>query len=428
MRTVAAFMARAVITASPEETVAAVARRLAEHRIGGAPVVDPEGRIVGIVTLRDLVGQPPYRPVREVMTRQVITVSPGERITDAYDLMKRHGVGRLPVVDEAGRVVGVVTRGDLLHELGRLTDPLTGLPWSGTLRQQAADLLKAGREITVLFIDLDDFGLVNKLYGHVVGDRVIQAVAALVRDHTDPARDSVCRYAGDEFAIVSTRSAAEATALARRLREAIVELDVPGAPPGSISASVGIAGGKRTAERHDIHYEATVDDLLTLASRASTLAKRTEERILHGAQIPPAAPHPGPGPTRRAAIRRIDLGVEEGRGTATVELEWDGHRATGQAAGPALGTAGLRLLVDATVTAARQWLPPQWEVAVEEISRTPLDQGEAVHILLVAARPGGGPHYLLGSALFTADPHEAVVRATMKAVNRILAQARRIEG
>ncbi len=425
MRTVAAFMARAVVTASPEETVAAVARRLAEHRIGGAPVVGEDGRLVGMVTLRDLVGQPPYRPVREVMTRQVVTVSPGERITDAYALMDRHRVGRLPVVDDAGRVVGVVTRGDLLQELGRLTDPLTTLPWSGTLRQQAADLLKAGREITVLFIDLDDFGLVNKLYGHVVGDRVIQAVAALLREHTDPSRDSLCRYAGDEFAVVSTRTAAEATALARRLREAVLALDVPGAPPGAISASVGIAGGKRTAERHDIHYEATVDDLLTLASRASTLAKRTEERILHGTQIPPVPPR---APARRAAIRRIDLGVEEGRGTATVELEWDGRRATGRAAGPALGTAGLALLVNATVTAARQWLPPQWEVAVEEISRTPLDHGEAVHTLLVAGTPSGGPQYLLGSALFTADPHEAVVRATMKAVNRILAHAHRIEG
>jgi diguanylate cyclase (GGDEF)-like protein len=421
-------MARTVITASPEDTVAAVARRLAEHRIGGMPVVGEGGRLVGMVTLRDLVGQPPYRPVREVMTAPVVTVSPGERITDAYALMDRHRVGRLPVVDEAGRVVGLVTRGDLLQELGRLTDPLTTLPWSGTLRQQAADLLKAGREITVLFVDLDDFGLVNKLYGHVVGDRVIQAVASLLRDHTDPARDSLCRYAGDEFAIVSTRSAAEAAALARRLREAILALDVPGAPPGAISASVGIAGGKRTAERHDIHYEATVDDLLTLASRASTLAKRTEEGILHGTQVPPIVPRPGSGPARRAAIRRIDLGVEEGRGTATVELEWDGRRSTGRAAGPALGSAGLRLLVDATVTAVRQWLPPQWEVAVEEISRTPLDHGEAVHILLVAGTPEGSPQYLLGSALYTADPHEAVVRATMKAVNRILAQARRIEG
>lgn len=419
MRTVAEFMAKTVITAAPGETVTAVAHRLTERGIGGLPITEA-GAIVGIVTLKDLVGQPPYRPVREVMVREVVAVGSGERITDAYTVMDTRRIGRLPVVD-AGRLVGIVTRGDLLKELGRLTDPLTELPWSGTLRKEAADLLKAGREITVLFIDLDDFGIVNKLYGHVVGDRVITAVAVLLRDRTDPASDVICRYAGDEFAIVTTRTVEESIAQARVLREGIVALDVPGAPPGAVSASVGVAGGKRGAERQDIHYDATVDDLITMASRASTMAKRTESRVLHGAQMPIPGPARGNG-QRRVAIRRIDLGIEEGRGTATVELERDGRRVTGQAEGSILGTGGLRLLVEATVTAVRQWLPPHWDVAVEEIARTPLDQGEAIHILLVTGTPAKEERHFLGSALYTADPHEAVVKATMKAINPVLAQ------
>lgn len=423
MRTVAEFMAKTVITAAPGETVTAVAHRLTERGIGGLPIIEA-GAIVGIVTLKDLVGQPPYRPVREVMTRAVVIVGPGERITDAYAVMDEQRIGRLPVVD-AGVLVGIVTRGDLLKELGRLTDPLTELPWSGTLRKEAADLLKAGREITVLFIDLDDFGIVNKLYGHVVGDRVIKAVAALLRNGTDPAADVICRYAGDEFAIITTRTVEEAMAQARVLREAIFALDVPGAPPGAVSASVGIAGGKRGAERQDIHYDATVDDLITMASRASTMAKRTESRVLHGAQTPLPAPVPGNG-DRRVAIRRIDLGIEEGRGTATVELERDGRRVTGQAQGSILGTGGLRLLVEATVTAVRHWLPPQWDVAVEEIARTPLDHGEAIHILLVTGSPSKEERHVLGSALYTADPHEAVVKATMKAVNAVLTQEQHV--
>ncbi len=421
MKTVAEFMARSLITAAPGETVTTVARRLTEHGIDGVPVTDA-GHLVGIVTLTDLVGQPPYRPVREVMVREVVTVGSSERITDAYATMDMRRVGRLPVVD-AGTLVGIVTRGDLLKELGRLTDPLTELPWSGTLRKEAADLLKAGREITVLFIDLDDFGIVNKLYGHVVGDRVIKGVAALLRDRTDPASDVICRYAGDEFAIVTTRTVEESIAQARVLREAIVALDVPGAPPGAVSASVGVAGGKRGTERQDIHYDATVDDLITMASRASTMAKRTESRVLHGAQTLMPGPVPGNG-QRRVAIRRIDLGIEEGRGTATVELERDGRRVTGQAEGSILGTGGLRLLVEATVTAVRQWLPPQWDVAVEEIARTSLDQGEAIHILLVTGTPAKEERHFLGSALYTADPHEAVVKATMKAINPVLAQER----
>jgi diguanylate cyclase (GGDEF)-like protein len=414
-------MTRAVVTATPAETVTVVVRRLTGAGIAAVPVVDGD-RVVGIVTLEDLVGQPPYRPIHEVMTRDVITASPTEHITDAYALMDHHRVSRLLIVEEDA-LVGIVTRADLLKELGRLTDPLTDLPWSGTLRQQAADLLKAGREISVVFVDLDDFGIVNKLYGHVVGDRVIQAVATLLREKTTADTDVICRYAGDEFAIVTTQSVESALALAHALREAVLVLDIPGAPPGAISASFGVAGGKREAERHDIHYDATVDDLLTMASRASTMAKRTAERVLHSSQVKAATPVVRSDGDRRVAIRRIDLGVEEGRGKATVELEFEGRRVTGRAEGSVLGSGGLRLLVEATITAIRQWLPPQWEVVVEEITRTPLDHGEAVHILFVTGSPSTEERHVLGSALYTADPHEAVVKATMKAMNRVLAQA-----
>ncbi len=422
MKTVAEFMAKSLVTGAPGETVTAVARRLTERSIGGLPVME-NGSIVGIVTLKDLVGQPPYRSVREVMTRDVVTVAPSERITDAYAVMDTRRIGRLPVVDQ-GALVGIVTRGDLLKELGRLTDPMTDLPWPGTLRQEAADLLKAGREISVLFIDLDDFGIVNKLYGHVVGDRVIKSVAALLREKTDPESDVICRYAGDEFAIVTTRTGDGAMALALVLREATAATEVPGAPPGAVSAAIGIGGGKRSIERLDIHYDATVDDLITMASRASTMAKRTESRILHSSQVQTAS-RLEPGGEERVAIRRIDLGIEDGRGTATVELELNGRRVTGRAHGSVLGSGGIRLLVDATVTAVRHWLPPRWDVAVEEIARTPLDSGQAVHILLVTGAPSSEERHLLGSALYTADPHEAVVKATMKAMNHILEQTPR---
>src|SRR5207253_5418999 len=112
MKTVAEFMATSLLTAAPRETVTAVVRRLTDHGIGGLPVLEG-GAIVGMVTLKDLVGQPPYRPVREVMIRDVLTVAPTERITDAYALMDSRRIGRLPVVDH-GVLVGIVTRGDLL--------------------------------------------------------------------------------------------------------------------------------------------------------------------------------------------------------------------------------------------------------------------------------------------------------------------------
>lgn len=417
MKTVGQLMASPAITVAPSETVAAAAQRLREHGLGALPVVE-DGRLVGIVTIKDLLGHPPYRPIREVMTSSVVTIASAEPVTAAYALMDAHGIGRLPVV-ENGTLLGIVTRTDLLRELGKLIDPLTELPWSGSLRQHAADLLKQGREVAVIFIDLDDFGIVNKLHGHVVGDHIIKGVAALLLARTDPAIDFLCRYGGDEFAILTTRDLPGAESLAHEVREAIRQLAVPGAPPGAIHGSIGIAGGKRAQERQDIHHEATVDDLITMASRASTIAKRTEGHVLQGTAAMDLPPVLEAGEPARAIIRRIDLSVADGRGTATVELEHDGRRVIGQADGPVLGMSGLRLVVEATLVAVRQFLAPGWQLALEEISRTVVGRAEALNILLVWGTPSRKEH-LLGSARFTADPHDAAVRATMKVINRLL--------
>src|SRR3546814_8478479 len=86
----------------------------------------------------------------------------------------------------------------------------------------------------------------------------------------------------DLFAIVTTRSAADCEDLAAKLRAAIGSIAVPGLPSGLVSASVGIAGGTRTTAREETHHEATVDDLITMASRASTVAKTTDRRVVHG--------------------------------------------------------------------------------------------------------------------------------------------------
>jgi hypothetical protein len=148
------------VTIRSTDTVASAVQHLRDHRIEALPVVD-DGRLIGIVTIRDLIGHPSYRPISEVMTREVVTVTVSEPVTTAFAVMESRGIGRLPVLN-GDRVVGIITRSDLLRELGKLTDPLTELPWSGSLRQTAADLLKGGREIAIVFIDLDDFGRVNR--------------------------------------------------------------------------------------------------------------------------------------------------------------------------------------------------------------------------------------------------------------------------
>lgn len=113
------------------------ARVLYEHRIGGAPVVDPDGRLVGLVSEKDLfrVMYPYYKsfyndpesyldmekreaklddirrhPVASIMTKDLVTIAPDAPIMLAGGTMLAKQVHRLPVV-ENGKLVGVVTRG-----------------------------------------------------------------------------------------------------------------------------------------------------------------------------------------------------------------------------------------------------------------------------------------------------------------------------
>lgn len=120
---IAAILARKgseVISVGPDDTVLAVARTLAQHRIGAALVRDAEGGILGIISERDIVtgmaGHGPgtsQLPARELMTRDLVTVTPRTLVTDAMGMMTEHRVRHLPVLEE-GRLVGLVSIGDLV--------------------------------------------------------------------------------------------------------------------------------------------------------------------------------------------------------------------------------------------------------------------------------------------------------------------------
>jgi CBS domain-containing protein len=112
------------------------ARLLVRARVGGLPVVDDDGVVLGMLSERELMqhlltaylqgGAPrpgafaatgnTRRTVRDVMTRQVICVSPDQPLAEAASLMNNRNVDRLPVVNE-GRLVGFLTRGDIVRKL-----------------------------------------------------------------------------------------------------------------------------------------------------------------------------------------------------------------------------------------------------------------------------------------------------------------------
>jgi CBS domain-containing protein len=132
------FMTRRVVTITPDTTLLAAARLMLEHRVGGLPVVDASGRMIGIFSESDLLreegvdGSPwlqmmagpdgePAEPMRldtrkvgDTMTRALITIPPGASIAEAFRMLHEHRLRRLPVV-ENGKLVGMIARADLVR-------------------------------------------------------------------------------------------------------------------------------------------------------------------------------------------------------------------------------------------------------------------------------------------------------------------------
>lgn len=244
------------------------------HHLRAIVVMDG-GALSGVLTLEAALGASGNTPVSAVMRRNPPIVSPKLSVPKAAHLFVDDDVDVAVVMDHE-RVYGVLTANMLLRELRRSWDPLTGLGWSDRLREWGIENLSAGREITLLFIDLDEFGRYNKLFGHLVGDRVLKKVAQMLQDNTDRQLDLLVRYGGDEFAIGSLRPRAEAEALAVQLREGNVAMFV-GDAYQPVTFSVGLAGGRRSQIRPDVHVASTYDELVNLASR-DALAKKAAKR------------------------------------------------------------------------------------------------------------------------------------------------------
>lgn len=103
------------VTILEGSTVADALRMMSEYHIGGIPVVDKGGKLVGIVTNRDLrFERDKSRRVDEVMTRdKLVTASFGTTLEQAADILQRHKIEKLPVVDADGKLIGLITYKDI---------------------------------------------------------------------------------------------------------------------------------------------------------------------------------------------------------------------------------------------------------------------------------------------------------------------------
>lgn len=152
-KTVADVMSRDPIVVRSETSLNEAIQILAERRISGLPVVDDAGNLVGIISETDLMWQetgvtpPAYimfldsviylqnpatyerdlhkalgQTVGEVMSKDPITISPEKTLTQAARVMHDKNVHRLPVLDDNGQVIGILTRGDIVRAMAASQD------------------------------------------------------------------------------------------------------------------------------------------------------------------------------------------------------------------------------------------------------------------------------------------------------------------
>ena len=122
-------MTRPVVSVAPSDDIAHLSALLREHNITGVPVVSGE-RLVGIISVKDLITAlergDPKAPVSAYMTATLLTVGEGDALVRALEVFTKTGVGRLPVLDDGGRLVGMLTKGDVANGLLRaLQSPQT---------------------------------------------------------------------------------------------------------------------------------------------------------------------------------------------------------------------------------------------------------------------------------------------------------------
>lgn len=118
-------MTRDPVFTTPDASVESIARMMSERNCGDIPICD-HGKVLGIVTDRDITTRtvarglnPATTYARDVMTMLPVTVTEDATLTDAIDLMKAEKLRRLPVINNQGAIVGVVSQVDIAAHASR---------------------------------------------------------------------------------------------------------------------------------------------------------------------------------------------------------------------------------------------------------------------------------------------------------------------
>lgn len=268
------IMTKKIYTIDAYDGICKAERTMDEKDINCIPVMH-NGKLVGILTSKDMRKAHPNRIVADAITKKVISVTPDTSLWKAKQVFEENRIETL-LVEEKGSLVGLVTKTCLYAELGKHSDLLTGLYRSDYIYHMGMELLAKGFEISAIFIDLNKFGQIDKEFGHAQGDVILKELGMLLKSHSH-GDTYLCRFGGDEFVVLTQYKLDKCMALAEILLKAISTHKYTNNI--NVTASAGIAGGRRKDARAYNHSE-MITDLINLASLASTKAKKEKTKLV----------------------------------------------------------------------------------------------------------------------------------------------------
>ncbi|MFX1767911.1 CBS domain-containing protein [Paraburkholderia sp. A1RI-2L] len=204
-------MATAVVLARPDLTVRDAAKMLVDYHISGMPVVDTEGKLVGMITEGDLLHRTEIgtelkrrtrwlefvastrelaseyvkehsRLVGDVMTTNVVTATEDTPLAEIAELMERHGIKRVPVLKD-GNVTGMVSRADLVRALASVGPDVRGsiTPDDSAIRDAILAALSGNRWALLPQNVVVSKGIVH-LWGAITSEEERQAICVTARN------------------------------------------------------------------------------------------------------------------------------------------------------------------------------------------------------------------------------------------------------
>ena len=245
-------MVKNPVTLSPEKEITSAIQLMSSLGIGSV-IIEEQGKVVDIITQKDVIYALSHGcediKIREFIKnckpkRELKVVFENATVYEAMKIMEKERIKHLPVVNESGKVVGIITATDILHKVTHvaLVDPLTRV-YNRRYLDVIYFKLRKRLGFSVLMIDIDDFKKINDTYGHAFGDKVLvtlgEVLLSCIRNYDDPVR-----YGGEEFLVVLYRAELEeARRVAERIRTKFLERRYEEAPDLRISVSIGAASG-----------------------------------------------------------------------------------------------------------------------------------------------------------------------------------------